>query len=282
MKCPICETEAINKDSQAYCPSCKIYPGNLSDSYRISEHGSKMADLEERGKVFKERYNRGFIIKVSIIFFTVFIVVTGIGLFMLNFTAYGYREKVFYRYGFTSEARSYLRSGYFEVANIFEEKPLGLSHSGYWKANTNSIRLNTANNEVAIHEFAHSWYDNITVKRGDFELIKSLISDTIKLSQMEDGEYEQTINSAQWIINAYCSCPNIKNVDFKKVDNHHFYAHMAEFTMGKYKEGPHKLPEFMWKYFDGLFSGNLKVTPCYETKGCYFPWNNDPTKARSP
>lgn len=282
MKCPVCETEAINKDNQAYCPNCKIYLGNLSDSYRTPEHGSKMAEMEEAGKEFGKRARKGFLIKSLIIFIVVFGIITGVGLFVLNFTAQGYREKVFYRYGFTTEARSYLRGGYIEVANIFEEKPLGLSHSGYWKANTNSIRLNTANDEVAIHEFGHSWYDNITRKSGDFELIKSLISDTIKLSQMEDKEYEQTTNSAQWIINAYCSCPNIKNVDFKKVDNHHFYAHMAEFTMGNYKEGPHKLPEFMWQYFDGLFSGNLKMTPCYETESCYFPWNNNPAEARSP
>lgn len=270
--CPVCGTKAINKDGQTYCPNCNIYLGNISDSYRIPEHVTKAADLEETGKVLEKRSKRNFIIKSLTIFLVVLIVVIGIGLFMLNFTTYGYREKVFYRYGFTTEARSYLRGTRIEVANIFEEKPLGLSHSGYWKPNTKSVRLNTANDEVAIHEFGHAWWEQF---RGSKEARKNLIKDTITLSQMNDPTYNQTIERAKWIVKEFCSCENVKDIDYDKVDDHHFYAYTADFLMGQYKNGSHQLPKFMWKYFDRLFSGNTKKTPCYETQSCYFPKNNN-------
>jgi hypothetical protein len=131
--------------------------------------------------------------------------------------------------------------------------------------------LNTANDEVAIHEFAHAWWEEL---RKDPKTKKNLVNDTIKLSQMTNKTYFQVIKRAQWLVQEYCSCSDPKQIDYEKVDDHHFYAYMADFTMGKFKTGVHKLPEFMWKYFDGLFSNNLKVVPCYETKSCGFPDNN--------
>ena len=275
MQCPVCGTEAINKDGKSYCPSCKIYLGNLSDAYRVPEHTTKTADLEESGKEFVKRARKGFYIKSLVIFFVVLIVGTVVGLFMLNFTAYGYREKVLYRYGFTTEARSYLRGTRIEVANIFEEKPLGLSHSGYWKPDTKSIRLNTANDEVAVHEFGHAWWEQLRV---DEKIRKSLITDTITLSQMENPSFNQTIERAKWIVKEFCFCENTSAINYDRVSDHHFYAYMADFLMGKYEDGSHQIPKFMWKYFDGLFSGNTKKIPCYETQSCYFPGNNDATK----
>ena len=275
MTCPACGTEAVNKESKSYCPSCKIFLGDLDNTFTIPRRQIQKVNGEDRGEVFQKRRKKGLFIKILSLTFVAILILGGVGYFMLNFTAYGYREKVFYRYGITKEGSTRLRGMYIEVANIEETKPLGLSHSGYWKPNTETIRLNTASDEVAIHEFAHAWWHDI---RKDEKTRKSLIDETITLSLMEDAQYKQTIERARWIIREFCQCPDVQNINYKKVDDPHFYAYMADFTMGQYKEGSHKLPGFMWKYFDKLFSGNLKIVPCYETRSCYFPNTNDPTR----
>jgi hypothetical protein len=269
MNCSVCGQSVVEKDGQAFCPSCNIYLGDVSQSVVIPKH---QPQGEDTGAVYQKRAKKGLFIKLAVGFVVIFVILAGVGYAVLNFTAIGYREKVLYRYGFTTESRSYLRTTKIEVANIFESKPLGLQHSGYWKPNTESVRLNTASDEVAVHEFAHAWWEKL---RKDQKTKKDLVNDTIKLSKMEDPDYTQTIKRAQWIVKKYCFCPNQSSVDYKRVDDHHFYAYMADFLMGKYKDGSHKLPEFMWKYYEGLFSNNVRKTPCYETGSCYFPNNND-------
>lgn len=270
MNCPACGTKATNKEGKAYCSSCNIFLGNLDEIFTIPRRN--IQTTEGRGAVFQRRNRRDLVVKILSITILAVLIFTGIGLFMLNLTAYGYREKVFYRYGFTKEASTRIRGMYIEIGNISETKPLGLSHSGYWKPNTESIRLNSANDEVAIHEFAHAWWEDL---RKDPETKKNLVTDTILLSRMEDKNYEQTTAMAQWILGEFCACPDLENINYELANDHHFYAYMAEFTMGQYNKGSHQLPTFMQKYFDRLFGGNLRVVPCYETQSCFFPINNN-------
>lgn len=278
MTCPACGTEAVNKESKAYCPSCKIFLGNLDDTYSIPRRQIQTVEGKNKGEVFQKRNRKGFFVKILSLAILATLIFGGVGLFMLNLTAYGYREKVFYRYGITKEASTRIRGMYIEVGNISETKPLGLSHSGYWKPNTESIRLNSASDEVAIHEFAHAWWEDL---RKNPETKKNLIDDTILLSKMEDEKYTQTAAMAQWIIGEFCSCPDIEKINYELVDDHHFYAYMAGFTMGQHNKGSHQLPTFMRKYFDKLFSGNLRVVPCYETQSCFFPNNNNFTSPQA-
>ena len=129
------------------------------------------------------------------------------------------------------------------------------------------MELNTANDEVAIHEFAHAWWEEL---RKDPKIRRGLVQDTIKLSNLEDKNYSQAIKMAGWIVTNFCYCNDLGKINYNSVDDHHFYANLAEFTMGRFKDGERKLPSFMWLYLDGLFTGNPKVKPCYETGNCYF------------
>lgn len=92
---------------------------------------------------------------------------------------------------------------------------------------------------------------------------------------MGDKNYEQTTAMAQWILGEFCACLDLENINYELANDHHFYAYMAEFTMGQYNKGSHQLPTFMQKYFNRLFGGNLRVVPCYETQSCFFPINNN-------
>ncbi|OGY25948.1 MAG: hypothetical protein A2Z24_02400 [Candidatus Woykebacteria bacterium RBG_16_44_10] len=264
MKCPICGSETILKNNTHWCPKCRIFPGeNLS---------LNVPEEPDPGKIYQQRARRSFYKRLAAIFIFLLIVLPPLALFTLNYTSFGYREKIFYNYRFTNEASSYLRKHTsITVFNISEKKPFGFTHSGYWSPGSNNVTLNTANDEVAVHEFAHAWWEKL---RQNKNVRESIVNDTIKLSQMEDPRYAQTIKRARWIVSTYCNCPNQEKIDYSKADDHHFYAYMADFTMGRFKDGPHALPSLMWKYFDGLFTGNPRVTPCYETNSCYFPQNN--------
>ena len=233
---------------------------------------TKQSEEETPGEVYRSRSRKKLLFTFLIITLVLILLAPGIFYFFINYTPYGYREKVMYNYGFAAKARNYLRSETtIDVMNLSEKKPFGFTHSGYWKPGSRNVKLNTASDEVAVHELAHAWWETL---RGDPKTKKALVDDTIKLSKMSDKVYYQVVKRAQWVVHTYCSCSDTELVDYGKVDDHHFYAFMADFTMGKFKTGTHKLPEFMWKYFDGLFSSNLKVAPCYETKSCYFPDNN--------
>ena len=231
MRCSVCGENTVEKDGQTFCPSCKIYLGDISQSVVIPRHQPQGKDT---GATYQKRAKKSLFIKLAIGFIVIFVILAGVGYFVLNFTAIGYREKILYRYGFTAESRTYLRSTSIEVANIFESKPLGLQHSGYWKPNTKNVRLNTANDEVAVHEFAHAWWEKLRVDKKTKE---ELVADTIKLSTMEDPDYIQTIKRAQWIVKEFCPCSDTTNINYDFVDDHHFYAYMADFLMGKYKDG---------------------------------------------
>lgn len=260
MNCPICGTEAILQGEGYWCPVDRIFLGKNLDI--------KPQDNTDYGKVYQKRSKRQ-LLRALLIGFIILLIVSPIaGYLILNYTAVGYREKIFYKYGFTGEASSYLRRHTtITVDNIIEKKPFGFTHSGRWEPGSKNVKLNTASDEVAIHEFGHAWWEE---KRKDKKTREGLVNDTIKLSKMTDNSYKNSIKMAKWIVANYCGCANTENINYERVDDHHFYAPMAEFTMGKFKEGLNKLPEFMWPYFETLFSGDLRVAPCYETNSCYF------------
>ena len=266
MNCQICGSALQIVNNTFFCPSCKIFVGKQPISQ--TNHTEK----DDVGKIFRDREKKSF--RKRIIFLLILGSVIGglVYLFVMNFTSFGYREVIFDKYSFTPKARSYLRSKtQIQIVFLETKKPVGLTHSGLWTPGSKTVKLNSANDEVAIHEFAHAWWEE---KRKDFTVRKGLIEDTIQLSKLEDSVYAPSIKRANEIIAKYCPCSGGVPGDLFGVDDHHFYAPMAEFTMGSFKEGVHKLPEFMWPYFDDLFIGKTKTQPCYVTKSCSFTWNN--------
>lgn len=262
MNCPVCATTLQIVNDSPYCPNCKIFVGNQINSTQIQRH----TEREDFGKTFQERARKSTKKKLIIVgFVVILLLITGYTVVM-NFTSFGYREKIFDRYNFTSEARAYLRSKtQIEVVFLETKRPVGLTHAGLWKPGSKTVKLNSANDEVAIHEFAHAWWEE---KRKDLSIRRSLINDTHLLSKMVNPDYSPVIKTAAEIISVYCRCPEAVPKNLSGVDDHHFYAVMAHYTMGNFKTGSHKLPTFMWEYFDDLFEGENKVVPCYEVKEC--------------
>lgn len=266
MGCQFCGTSLQIVNNTSFCPSCKIFVGTQEVAQNTQ------AEIEDAGKIFRDRNKKSFRKKIFFLGVLCLFIGTLVYLFIMNFTSLGYREKIFDKYSFTPKASDYLRNKtQIQIVFLDTKNPVGLTHSGLWYAGTKTVKLNSANDEVAIHEFGHAWWEE---KRKDFTVRRSLIEDTIKLSKLGDSVYAPSIKRAGEIVAKYCPCSDGVPSDLSLVDDHHFYAPMAEFTMGSFKEGFHKLPEFMWPYFDDLFIGKTKTQPCYITKSCSFTWNN--------
>jgi hypothetical protein len=68
-------------------------------------------------------------------------------------------EDLWRRYAFAPEAVDYFRTLRLEVGSL--DEPLG---GGYWFGDRNLVMLRGAQDEAAVHELAHSWWEH---RRGD-------------------------------------------------------------------------------------------------------------------
>lgn len=261
MKCPVCGTEAILQGGNYWCPNDRILLGKNLDI--------KPKDETDYGKIYRKRSRRSFLLGVFMILILFVLVAAGTSYVVWNYTAFGFREQIMRDYGFTEEAKWYLRRNtsiqVLDLTNKGLGPNIGIHPNRFEPGATKQVKLVSANEEIAMHELAHAWWDHV---RTDENLKKGLVEDMIKLSQIEDQEYFEAIILATNVIRQFCKCPDTNNIDFDKVDDPHFYALPVHFMLGKFKDGPRKLPPFMWKYFDGQFTSNLRVTPCYETDSC--------------
>ncbi|MCJ7792440.1 MAG: hypothetical protein MUP45_00455, partial [Candidatus Marinimicrobia bacterium] len=143
-------------------------------------------------------------------------------------------------------------------------------------------------------ELAHAFWDKQL--RGNPEIRKELVYDLIELALMnseENSQYSEAIKMAQIYVfgterfngwkgmfcnrdgqNKNCASSYLHptNEDFDQfINDHEIFAGLASWQMGQYKSGPHVLPEFMWKYYEPLFTGEIQTIPYYEG-GHSFHW----------
>lgn len=263
MKCPICGSEAVQQENNNWCPTCKIYLGkdlNIKPDQKPKQ---------ETGEVYRKRARKSKLLGILVGLVFLIIIAGGAFFFTWNYTAFGFREQIMRDYGFTEEAKWYLRKNTsIQVRNINNKglgKQVGAHPDNRYEIGDTTVKLASANEEIAMHELAHAWWEHV---RYDEEFKKGLVKDTIKLSKMDDPNYEQSIILATATVTSFCNCPDQKKIDLEKVDDHHFYADPVHFMLGKFKDGPRKLPPFMWKYFEGQFTSDLRVVPCYELNNC--------------
>jgi len=65
-----------------------------------------------------------------------------------------FREKIFDAYGFTFEARAFIRLH----SSILVDDPNSNNGGGGWIPSTNSVQLASGQHEAAVHEFSHVWW----------------------------------------------------------------------------------------------------------------------------
>lgn len=201
-----------------------------------------------------------------------------------------FREKIFQWHGFQNSAREFIRENSAVIVLDFRSTAGG---GFWWPPNFSTfsklVQLLTAQHEGAVHECSHVWWHFHRAKNQAQK--EGLCRDTVKLADMDPKEHpeiKEAINFARgyvygigdWIGmygNAdYKNNPEnlpedlhgLTKEDFeKRVNDWEIFAGFCSFTMGKFKDGPRQLPEFMWQYFERLFTGKLSVVPYYMMGG---------------
>ncbi len=176
-------------------------------------------------------------------------------------------------FGFTDAAREVLRDIDFEVTNSSNFYDGG----GCWCPCGNKVQLNSGQYEAALHELSHVWWD--AEIKNNYELRQEFVSAMIRLASMdpeENPQYAPAIHEAHTYV--YGPWREFDQHDaeywdsFEQNDSYEseMFASLSSFTMGQYTTGPRQLPEFMWKFFSPLFTGEISETPYYEggVRGC--------------
>jgi len=275
MLCPKCFSEVSIVNGAVYCPSCRVYYSSsteeflkkydqekIKSDFEYFRRTTKTVTTKAQEENYKKTVSKIFLFLGSgVVVFVIFWIILHIGPF-------GYREKLMTNYGFTTQAKWIMRFTTIMLVEDLKSKDVPANYvHGTNEGKSRAITVDSANDELAIHEVAHFWWSRL---RGHEEIRKEFTSDILKLSKLEDVEYSESSSFAKSLVALYCNCPIQDKMDLNNVDDGNYYALMAAFTMGKYKTGDRQLPYFMWKYYDGLFSGKLRVGTCYEADNCQY------------
>lgn len=193
------------------------------------------------------------------------------------------REFIFCSFGFRSEIAQRIRSS----TTIEVENMNSTNGGGFWYGDSRKIFLYTAQREAALHELSHAFWQD---ERGDENRRLNLVKDLIKLASLDknaNSEYVNAINFANGYLYGvngwkgdFCSPDGASCVekdpktlsdgeiiDYSNrgvINDHEIYAGFSSWTMGRLRNGPHKLPDFMANNFDEEFTGTISEVPYFE------------------
>lgn len=178
-----------------------------------------------------------------------------------------FREYIFQNFGFTGSAKDLIRN----TSTIEVENFNSTSGGGGWYPDVRVVRLLTAQYEAAVHELSHVWWHSYR----NVEKILPLVRDVVRLA---DGDGPPAaVNFARGYVygigdwpGMYCTnygCADLHDIgedDLAKIIDWEIYAGFSSWTMGKFKNGSHVLPSYLWPYFQPEFTGTISLTPYYE------------------
>jgi len=194
-----------------------------------------------------------------------------------NSETLAFREKMFQYYGFSSEAAQHIRSS---STIVMHDPPT--EGGGFWWPGERKVELWGFSHEPAVHELSHAWWEDYRSQNRN--LIIDLAKDVVRLADMDSGQnsdFAAAIQFAKGYVygignwkgmystdNGNADVHNLQESDFSegraRVMDWEIYAGFCSWTMGRFRDGSHKLPQFMWKYFEPEFTGQILVTPYYD------------------
>ncbi|HSX18887.1 MAG TPA: hypothetical protein VLE91_02000 [Candidatus Saccharimonadales bacterium] len=153
-----------------------------------------------------------------------------------------------------------------------------------WYGSSREVHILDLAREGALHELSHAFWED---ERGDANKRLTLVKDLIKLGTTNDPNYSNATKFAHDYMygigdwkGMFCDYGNNRCVGKDPVTlsdseiinytanwqilDHEIYAGFASWTMGKFYDGPHKLPDFMAAHFTKEFSGKVIAVPYYE------------------
>lgn len=113
---------------------------------------------------------------------------------------------------------------------------------GYWHPDSQLVELLTAQEEAAIHEVAHAWWEEL---RHDEEVRRQFLAAVIRLSQEKDPRYRDAAILAHIYEHGdpTTGFPGMGDNDWER------YAGLASSVMGRLE----KLPAYVARFYEGLF-----------------------------
>ena len=190
-----------------------------------------------------------------------------------------FRDFVLQAFGVTDTAKAFIKNN--STIEIADLKDTCSGGGGSWNPSSKKVLLNCAQYEGGLHELSHVWWHTYRLQNPD--KAKSLAKDVVR---MADGDgsaaavefakgYVNGIGTwkGMYCTDAGCADPhNIKDSDFDiteaaanaKINDWEIYAGLSSWTMGRYKDGSHALPSYMWQYFSPEFKGVITEKPYYD------------------
>ncbi|MDP3973826.1 MAG: fibronectin type III domain-containing protein [Candidatus Daviesbacteria bacterium] len=193
-------------------------------------------------------------------------------------TADIFRDVILSAYGFTDNASKFIKdNSKISVTDLSGSCAGG----GGWQPQSQTVTLNCAQHEAAVHELAHVWWHTFRLQNP--EMAKGLARDLVRLAN-GDGSATAVAFAKTYVQGdggsfegMYCTdngcadVQNIKDSDFDlteaasnaKIIDWEIFAGLSSWTMGQFKSGTRALPSYLWKYFEPMFTGVIQVTPYY-------------------
>lgn len=191
--------------------------------------------------------------------------------------ANSYRDYIFTTYGFTDNAQNFIKSN----SSIRVKDLSGTCGGGFWIPWEKTVEINCTQHEATVHELSHAWWHTRRLQNPDD--VKGLARDVVRLAD-GDGSTSAVAFAKGYVYGIgdwkgmYCTragCADVKNIkdsDFDltestanaKIIDWEIYAGFSSWIMGRFKDGSHALPEYMWKYFEPEFTGSIQITPYYD------------------
>lgn len=187
-----------------------------------------------------------------------------------------FRQQLFALFGFTRQAAEYIAG----TSSFDVHKPDTTQGGGGWCPWDRLVLLNGSQREAAVHECCHVfWHD---YRRMYPNLARDLARDVVRLADMDPRRFPHcraAIEFARGYVNGIGTWKGMYATDRGKVaDVHHLtdddfahrvidweiFAGFCSWTMGRFKDGPHRLPRFMWRYFEPVFTGTIHARPYYD------------------
>lgn len=158
-------------------------------------------------------------------------------------------EGVFARHPFVAEAIEYFRTLRLEAGDL--SAPHG---GGFWWAEQGLVQVRGAQDEAAIHELAHAFWEP---RRTEGTNARDLMDAVVRLSSERDQRYATTRQLADYYVNGIKTQPDPSSPTgywrgmLVEENDWEMFAGLASGTMGNMA----LLPPYVRRFFSGLFAG---------------------------
>ncbi len=156
-------------------------------------------------------------------------------------------EEFLARQPYTASARALFRTLHFEIGDLSQEHG-----GGYWWAEKRMVQLRGCQDEAAIHELAHAYWEDLRTQNGNAD---KLIDAVVRLSAEQDPAYARAAQLAHQYVHGIPTQPDPTSPTgywrgmLVERNDWEMFAGLASGVMADIS----KLPPYIRPFFAGMF-----------------------------